>query len=87
MLLQIHEEAYRFRRLRKIVRGEVHSPEWQAHMYAKKDKMEWDNSELGVFMDLIRNHSKKELRNYLLDHGSKIVRVGKKTRKRKKKNV
>ncbi|MHA2064804.1 MAG: hypothetical protein ACXABY_10560 [Candidatus Thorarchaeota archaeon] len=69
LILSIYEEAYKFKRLPRTVRGEVHSPEWKKLIYAKKEEMGWGNGEI-LFL-------------YLLENGSKIVRRGKRTYVRK----
>ena len=87
ILLSIYEEAFKFRKLTKKIRGEEHSSQWKALLYGIKDKMEWGNTEIIIFISLIREYTKKQIRQYLLDNGSKIVRRGKRTysKRRKKK--
>ncbi len=84
IILEIYEEAYKFRRLPRTVRGEEYSPGWKAIIDKLKDDMNWDNCEILMCIELIRNRSRKEIRQHLLENGSKIVRRGKRTRVRKK---
>jgi hypothetical protein len=83
LILSIYEEAYKFKRLPRTVRGEVHSPEWKKLIYAKKEEMGWGNGEILFFMNLIKDYTRKTVRQYLLENGSKIVRRGKRTYVRK----
>lgn len=83
-ILAIYEEAYKFKRLPRSVRGDVHSQEWRQLIYAKKEEMDWGNAEALFFIELVRNYTRKQVRSYLLDNGSSIVRRGRKTRPRKK---
>jgi len=79
IILSIYEETYKFKRIPKTERGEVYSPEWKALIVARKEEMGWDNCELMTFMDLVKNYTRKVVRQYLLENGSKIVRRGKRT--------
>jgi len=79
VLVSIYEQAYKFKRLPKTMRGEVHSPEWKRLVYDIKEQMDWSNSEILVFLNLVKEHTRKQVRQYLLENGSKIVRRGKKT--------
>jgi len=78
-LLSIYEEAYKFKRLARTARGEVHSPEWKELVYAKQAEMSWGNGEILFFMNLIKDYTRRAVRQYLLENGSKIVRRGKRT--------
>ena len=85
VLLSMYEEAFKFRKLPKKKRGEEHSPKWKALIYGIKDKMEWGNVEIIIFIGLVREHTKKQIRQYLLDNNSKIVRHGKRTYSKRRK--
>jgi len=78
-LLEVYEQAYKFRRLPRTVRGEEHSPEWKTLIYKLKEDMNWDECEIQLCINFIRNNSRKVIRQYLLENGSKIVRRGKRT--------
>jgi hypothetical protein len=86
VLVSIYEEAYKFKQLPLSIRGIDHSPEWKALIYAIEKEMDWSVSELLIFLNLVREHTRKQVRQFLLDNDSKTVRRGKRTRvKRKKK--
>jgi hypothetical protein len=75
-ILEIWEASYRYRRL----------PSSQQTIPTKYEfiaKYSMDTSEAGIFLDVVRNYSFAEIRRYLLDNGSEIVRKGKKTRPKK----
>ena len=79
-ILFIYELAYRWRKL----------PMAQRSSNNKRkiiDECSLDKSEAITFLDIIRNFSSKEIRRYLLENGSKIVRRGKRTRMKKIKVV
>ena len=78
-ILEIWEQAYKFRRIPKTIRGIEHSPEWKTLIYKLKDDMDWDNGEILTCIEIMRNRSMKQIRQYLLENGSKIVRHGKRT--------
>jgi hydroxyethylthiazole kinase-like sugar kinase family protein len=84
-ILRIYEEAYKFKRLPKIERGNVHSKQWQTLVRATQARNEWGSPEVIAFINLIREHTRKQIRQHLLDNGSKLVRRGKRTYIRKKK--
>ena len=79
ILVSIHEQAYKFKRFTKRVRGEIHSPEWKKLVYAIQEEMDWGNVEILIFINLVKDSTRKEVRQFLLENGSKIVRRGKKT--------
>lgn len=75
-ILEIKEAVYRYRRLpanRQTI----------AMKYEFIAKHNMDQSEAGSFLIDIRELTMQEIRRYLLDNGSDIVRQGKKTRPRK----
>jgi len=84
-ILIVYEEAYQFKRLKKPDRGEPYSDRWKSVVRAIQSHAELDNAEMCLFLDLINNYTRKQVRRYLLEHGSKIVRKGKRTYIRKKK--
>ena len=71
-ILFIYELAYRYRRLKVIERGR------DTIRQIQKDN-NLNTVEILAFIDYVDNHSFKEIRRYLLENGSKIVRRGKKT--------
>jgi hypothetical protein len=75
-ILEIWEACYRYRKLKS-------NEQTMDAKYKFIEKYNMDGSEAGTFLDVIRNYSFTEIRRYLLDNGSEIVRQGKKTRPRK----
>lgn len=75
-ILEIYEAAYWYRRMPagERTRGQI---------YIFKDKYNMDNTEVLFFIDIITSFKFKQIRRYLLDNGSTVVRQGKKTRPRK----
>ncbi len=84
IVLTIYEEAYKFKKLPKRVRGEEHSEQWRELVRGVQKEMEWGSSEILFFISLVREYTRKAVRRYLLDNGSKMVRKGKRTYIRKK---
>lgn len=83
VLISIYEQAYKFKQLPKTIRGEIHSPEWKRLVYVIQEEMEWGSLEILAFMNLIKDYTRKQVRRYLLENDSKLVRRGKKTYIRK----
>jgi hypothetical protein len=77
-LLLVWEAGYRYRRLRVAERT-------RERIYEIQKENNFNNSEILIFLDVVNNKPFKEIRGYLLENGSKIVRRGKRTRPRKKK--
>jgi len=75
-ILEIYEAAYQYRKLPALLKN-------KKQIKLLIEKYQLSKSEVVFILGIINELTTAEIRKYLLDHGSSIVRVGKKTRPRK----